>query len=152
MVFTGHCFKVGGVHVNLDGEQIYLLDIMNWIILWLVVVILEASRHLFLIRVRKVSPNKTISLWARFGAAIVIGLLDVIEGIRPIEVIVLAYLFSGWFIHDVMLAVGTGKKPWYLNGTGPIDRAQSSIGQTSAFVLKGIAAITLVTMYFVNYA
>lgn len=107
----------------------------DWIIVWIVLV----------------SPNKSLSLWVRFGASVIIGLLDVIEGIRPIEVIVLAYLFSGWFIHDSLLAMGTCHKPWYLNSTGPIDRAQASIGP-AAWAIKGIGFFGTLFYYFVNYA
>lgn len=121
------------------------------IIIWLVAVLCIALVHLYIIKVKKVSPNKALWLGIRIAIACVIGYLDLKTGIRPPILLIVSYTFSGWFLHDVICAVGTGRTMWYLNGTGVLDRAQSSIGHPTAFVLKAIGFFGSVGMYFVNY-
>lgn len=121
------------------------------IIIWIAVVILESLRHLFIIHTKERSPNKRVSFIARALIAAVLILIELKTGPRPIEVLILAYLFSGWFLHDTFLAMGMGRKPWYLNSTGTIDKAQASIGP-AAWALKGLGFLGTVSYYFVNYA
>lgn len=123
--------------------------------IWLIVALLEAFRHVILIRVEKISPNKFFSLAARVAVAGVLCWLDLrqLPSYAPFyEYVIIcgAYFFSGWFIHDTILAVFAMKqKPWYLNGTGPIDRVQSGWLPVWWF-FKGLFALTFSAMYFFN--
>lgn len=123
----------------------------GYLILWILIVVLIAGIHLYISNVKQVSPNKPLWLVIRIVIACVIGYLDLKTGIRPLILLIVAYTFSGWFLHDVICAVGMGRAPWYLNGTGVLDRLQSSIGHPAAFVLKAIGFFGSVGMYFWNY-
>jgi hypothetical protein len=121
------------------------------IILWLTFVLLVAGVHLYLIKVKKVSPNKSIWLWVRLIVAALFVIAEFFLSNHSMPVVFLAYLFSGWFLHDVICAVGTGREMWYLNSTGPIDRFQHAAGgATTWFVFKAIGCLTTVAMYFLN--
>jgi hypothetical protein len=121
------------------------------LIIWLVLASLEALRHVYLVRVDKVSPDKFKSLVMRCVVATGLGLCDVIMLDKWSVQMVLTYWFSGWFIHDSITGLGIHGYPHRLNDTGWLDRLQRySIGDFPAWVLKGIAGLTLIAMYFFN--
>lgn len=121
------------------------------LLLWLVVVLLEACRHVYLIKKKHISPNKVISFTVRALIAVALMVWEYFLGLRPLEVVVLAYVFAGWFLHDVILSTALYGKPWKLNNTGPIDRFQNAAGgATTWFVFKAIGCLTLVAMYFIK--
>jgi hypothetical protein len=127
---------------------------LNWpyyspLIIWLVVVSLEPFRHLYIITHKRVSPDKFKSLAARCLIATALGIVEVIDLDKWWLQMFLTYLTTGWFIHNTILGLGLGHKPWYLNDSGPLDRHLKDFAPYF-WVCLGLAAMTLAAMYFVN--
>ena len=89
----------------------------SYLIIWISIVVLIAGIHLYIIKGRKVSPNKALWLGIRIAIACVIGYLDWRQGVRPLELIVVSYFFSGWFLHNSILGWRLHGMPWYTNKT-----------------------------------
>jgi hypothetical protein len=119
------------------------------LIFWLVIALLEALRHVYLIKHKGISPNKSVSLWVRCLIATGLGLWEVIELDKFWLQMFLTYLSTGWWIHNTVIALSLGRKPWYLNGTGFFDRRLRPYAPYFWICLT-IMAFTLVAMYFFN--
>lgn len=122
--------------------------------LWLLFagVLTEICRHLFLIKIRKKSPNKVASFIARaIFVSLVWWFLERHSG-RPWYWTMPCYIMAAWFPHDTIIAKSLGHPWWYLNKTGPLDKFQRSTlgGETSWFQIKIIAFGALVAGYFYN--
>jgi hypothetical protein len=127
------------------------MDTDYLILYWLLFVLIVAGVHLYLIKRKKVSPDKSFWLWLRLILAFLFILTEYFFTDHSMPVVFLAYLFSGWFLHDFICALGMGRDPWYLNNSGPIDRFQHAAGgSTTWFVFKAIGCLTTVAMYFLN--
>lgn len=116
------------------------------IIFWLIFVVAVAITHVVIIRRFKRSPNKPLWLAVRVIVAVVLLYLEV--GERNLFLAGIAYLFSGWFIHNTVIAVGIGRAPWYLNKTGPLDKALGS--SPWVWVIMALGFVTSLVMYFLN--
>jgi hypothetical protein len=92
------------------------------LIIWLFLAFCEAIRHLYIIKEKGQNPNKARSLAVRCLIATGLGLWEVLMLEKDWLLIVLTYLSTGWWIHNTVIALGLGRKAWYLNGTGPMDR------------------------------
>jgi hypothetical protein len=92
------------------------------LIIWLFLALLEALRHLYIIKVKGQSPDKFKSLAVRCLIATGLGLWEVVMLDKFWLQIFLTYFSTGWWIHNTVIALGLGRKVWYLNGTGPMDR------------------------------
>jgi hypothetical protein len=121
------------------------------LIIWLVLASLEALRHVYLAKVKEISPDKLKSLAVRCLVATGLGLTDVVIFHEWSVQMILTYWFSGWFIHDTITGLGIHGYPHRLNDTGWLDRLQRySIGDWPAWVLKGILGLGLIAAYFFN--
>jgi hypothetical protein len=121
------------------------LPLIHWLIFTLAVI----GFHLYLIKIKKQSPDKRFWFLLRIGVAALLLFVEKMNGTRPIEVSILCYFFSAWFFHDTFIALGLRERPWYLNNTGPIDKLLQGYAYP-VWVLKAIAALTLIAMYFFN--
>jgi hypothetical protein len=121
----------------------------NLLIHWLVFTLTVIAIHLHLIRIKKKSPDKQFWLTVRVLVGIGFLIAERFVDVRPMSVNILTYIFSAWFLHDTLIALGLRERPWYLNNTGPIDKAQRSFAPM-IWAWKAIAALTLIGMYFIN--
>lgn len=123
------------------------------LLIWLIVVICEAARHTFLIRVKKISPNKFWSLAGRVLIAAGLGWWDLKTGPRNREwwELLVFYLSTGLWFHNTIIAKWAMKeKPWYLNDTGVIDRRLKPYAAYFWIVLT-ILCFGSIGMYYLNY-
>jgi hypothetical protein len=119
------------------------------LLLWAFLAMIEVVRHWCIIRRKKKSPNKVLSFIIR--SVIAITVFSVFEW-RPIIESFPAYIITGWFIHDVFLNILLGNPVWYLNDHGALDKFQrNTVGVLGALILKLIAMIGLIGIYFTNY-
>ena len=121
----------------------------NLLIHWLVFTLTVIAIHLYLIKVKKTSPDKQFWLTVRVLVGIAFLVAERFVDLRPMSVNILAYVFSAWFLHDTLIALGMRERPWYLNDTGPIDKAQKGFA-SMIWICKAIAGLTLIGMYFIN--
>ena len=118
------------------------------IVFWLIFTLAVISVHLYLIRIKRKSPNKVLWFVIRFVVGVGFIAMEYKAGTPYLGVVILAYAVSNWFLHDTLIALGLGRKPWYLNSTGPIDKLQG--GSPYVWIMKAIACFTLLGMYFFN--
>ena len=119
------------------------------LLIFIILSLLEALRHFYVVEYLHRSPNKRLSFVLRFlGAAVFLYLDDS----WPKYQLSLTYTVVDWVIHDYVLNLMRGVKPlWYLNSTGPIDRFQRNYGGVQAwFIWKLLAVLGLVSMYYFN--
>jgi hypothetical protein len=115
------------------------------IIIWILFEIAEVVRHWFIIKFKKKSPNKVISFCLRGLIASAILYFDT----TPLSIAIQAYVIAGWYIHDYLLNLFLGKKFYYLNETGFLDKLQRRIiGQDVWFFWKSIWLIGGLGIYF----
>ncbi|HYD90967.1 MAG TPA: hypothetical protein VEA37_05700, partial [Flavobacterium sp.] len=108
-----------------------------------------ASRHVFIIKVKGQSPNKFNSLAVRSLIAIALILWEVVMLEKWWLQMFLTYLSTGGWIHNTLIAWRLGRKVWYLNGTGVIDRRLKPYS-FPFWVCLTIAGLALTAMYFFN--
>jgi hypothetical protein len=118
------------------------------IILWLFFTLAVIEVHLYLIKKKKISPNKVVWFIIRFVVGVGFILIEYKLQTKYLGVVILAYIVSNWFFHDTLIALGLRRKPWYLNNTGLLDKAQG--GSPYVWIMKVIACVTLLAMYFFN--
>lgn len=119
------------------------------LIIWLVLAFCEALRHLYIIKVKGQSPDKFKSLSVRCLIATGLGLWEVVMLEKYWMQMFLTYLFTGWWIHNSVIALGLGRKVWYLNSTGLMDRYLRHYAPYF-WILLTIAVGALTAMYFFN--
>jgi hypothetical protein len=118
---------------------------------WLIIVAVVIGSHLVIIKIENIEPDKGAWLFIRLSFAF--GLLAVEHKIGEHDILLtgLAFLFSGWLLHDAIIGWILHGKPWYLNKTGVLDKLQHRYGGASTwFVLKAIGCFTTVIMYYLN--
>jgi hypothetical protein len=118
------------------------------ILIWWIIALAEVLRHVYVRKKLKRSPNKFLSLTLRVIAAGVIWYYDP----YPLRIVSgLAYLYSGWCMHDYLQNIILGTRPiWTLNNTGPLDRLQQKPNPFVWFCWKVIFFIVFVGAYFFN--
>jgi hypothetical protein len=119
------------------------------LIIWFILASLEALRHVYIIKEKGQSPDKFKSLAVRCLIATGLGLWEVVMLDKEVLYMIPTYFFTGWWIHNTVIALGLGRKAWYLNGTGPMDRYLRPYAPYFWICLT-IAAATLTGMYFFN--
>lgn len=115
---------------------------------------LEAVRHAYVIEELKKTPNK---LWSWIGRSI-LGSIFVLIDNTPKEVTVPLYSIVDWWIHDYGLNLFRNwldpvqkLKIWEL-GDGLFDSFQKKLeNEQVLFVMKTLALIGLILVYYVNY-
>lgn len=128
----------------------------NPLIYWLLFSVAEAIRHLVYIKTKKKSPRKWLSLIIRTIVYTGFMLYELKFGTRPAYIVIPAYICSATFIHDTLLAVGTGiifnepRWPWYVNKKGYFDKPQNNYSPY-IWIFKLLAGVTIPLMYFLNY-
>lgn len=118
------------------------------ILIFILLSVLEAVRHWYIIEKQHKSPNKTISFIGRWLVSWIVILFDS----QPMYVTILTYTIADWYIHDYFLNFIRGVKPiWYLNTTGPIDKFQRAYPNMFVwFIWKTILLVGLLGGYFFN--
>jgi hypothetical protein len=119
------------------------------ILIWLILAFCEALRHVYIIKEKKISPNKARSLAVRCLIATGLGLWEVVMLDKWWFQVFLTYLSTGWWMHNTIIAVGLGHKVWYLNGTGFFDRYIKPYAPYFWICLT-IVTGALLGMYFFN--
>lgn len=118
-----------------------------------ILMIVEVSRHFYIVTVKKKSPNKALSLTGRIVIALILLYFDeVVWWISGPT-----YLFVGWWIHDYIYNIyyliwkPENIKPrtlYSLNKTGPVDKFLFEYSP-AIFFLKSIMVVTFVPLYFI---
>lgn len=111
----------------------------------------EATRHAFLIVVRKISPNKEFSFVFRAFIGAIFIVYELIVFAWPAWFLIPLYILTDWCIHDYYLNIWLSKPFYYLNSTGPIDTFQNN--NPNAFVwfcFKTTALLGLLGCYIFN--
>jgi hypothetical protein len=117
---------------------------------WLLFTFAVIAIHLFIIKVKKRSPNKTFWYWFRFFVGVLFVLMELKLQTHYLYVSILMYGMSNWFFHDTLIALGLRERPWYLNDNGDLDKLQPKAGWVYIWIIKLIAAFTLMAMYLFN--
>jgi SNF family Na+-dependent transporter len=118
------------------------------IILWLLFTLGVIEVHLYLIKRKKISPNKVVWWLVRFVVGVAFILMEYKAKTPYLGVVILAYIMSNWFFHDTLIALSIKQRPWYLNDTGAFDKVQ--FGSPYIWIMKLITCVTLLAMYFFN--
>lgn len=129
---------------------------MSLLAYWFLFEVAEVFRHLYYIKTRKKSPRKWLSLSLRVLVALCMVYVELRTHVQvPWYIIILAYFFSGIFIHDTGLAIGTGiifkthRAPWYTNKTGNFDKPQFEYGPY-LWIGKLMLGVGIPCMYYFN--
>jgi CDP-diglyceride synthetase len=117
-------------------------------VIWLIFVLTVVAIHLYIIKKEKRSPDKAFWLAARIVFALLILYTEYRLQERNLILVGITLLSSGWFLHNTLIALGLRRKPWYVNNTGPMDKAIA--GNTWIWFLMLIAFLTSSVMYFLN--
>lgn len=126
------------------------------ILIFILAELLEVLRHAYLIRVKKQSPDKLLSLVIRCVVAAIILSFES----RNLPQAMFLYFLVGFWLHDYALIAllkyrgteGYADRPlWYLNGTGPIDRLQRyTFGDFAWFFWKTLLFLGALGIYWLN--
>jgi len=125
--------------------------------IWIILCLVEVARHSAYIYIRRKSPRKWLSLSIRVLVAIAFILYEYRFGIRPLEVLILAYTAIAIWIHDTGMSLTTAVifkeyrelSPWYVNKKGYFDKPQNDYSPY-IWILKTIAAWTMWGIYYYN--